>query len=278
MDEFTYEQPSNEDFYRVVLSILKDDLLIDNSIYETIKTGYCELSYSTTYSKKRWDAFSATVYFYLPQEIYAKNSIKLSSLKTTLLKICQSVMPPRAGYDIIEVVISPIIGASAKETFQEIIESPAITNLNILTDEIKAKGREMAEAYVMLYCIENSLRNFIDEILNEKYGEDYISNIFLPNNVKHCIQQRKSEEKKNLWLPIRGDKDVYYLDFVDLATLITNNWDIFKIYFPEQAWISTKLNELYKVRCLIAHNSYIGKDERDMIVLYYKQLIKQVSK
>lgn len=91
------------------------------------------------------------------------------------------------------------------------------------------------------------------------------------------LAQGKKEEKQNKWLPLRGDKDIYYLDFIDLAKLIQNNWEFFKTYFPSQGWISTKIDELYKVRGLIAHNSYAGDDEKDMVALYYKQIVKQIG-
>ena len=87
----------------------------------------------------------------------------------------------------------------------------------------------------------------------------------------------KKDEAQNKWLPLRGDKDIYYLDFIDLSKLILNNWEYFKKYFPTQSWISTKIEELYKVRCLIAHNSYAGEDEKELVSLYYKQIIKQIA-
>lgn len=37
--------------------------------------------------------------------------------------------------------------------------------LTYFPDEIKTKGVEMSEVYLYLYCIENSLRIFIDEII-----------------------------------------------------------------------------------------------------------------
>ena len=70
-----------------------------------------------------------------------------------------------------------------------------------------------------------------------------------------------------------------YLIFNQLPFLwdTSDNWEYFKAYFPSQGWISTKIEELYKVRCLIAHNSYAGDDEKDMVALYDKQIVKQIG-
>jgi hypothetical protein len=77
---------------------------------------------------------------------------------------------------------------------------------------------------------------------------------------------------------VRGDSDLFYLDFKDLGTIILNNWELFRVYFPDQSWISAKMNELYSCRNLVAHNSYIGAHERDLIRVYFRSIIKQLNR
>jgi hypothetical protein len=67
------------------------------------------------------------------------------------------------------------------------------------------------------------------------------------------------------------------LDFDDLADLIRNNWALFEDDFPTQEWITSKISELAKCRNLVAHNSYLGKDERDLIRVIFIQILKQLS-
>ena len=217
------------------------------------------------------------VNFYIPQDKFGENASNLTDIKEVLLKVSRSVMPPNAGYDVMEINISPNLNTTRNNILDEVIIATDQAKLDILSDEIKQKGKEMSELYVTLYCVENSLRNFIDTILSNALGENYFTVITVPSDIAKGISTRKKEEKQNKWLPLRGDKDIYYLDFIDLAKLIQNNWEFFKIYFPSQGWISTKIDELYKVRCLIAHNSYAGDDEKDMVALYYKQIVKQIG-
>ena len=186
-------------------------------------------------------------------------------------------MPPNAGYDVMKINISPSLSIGQHDILNDIISTANKRKLDILSDDVKQKGKETSELYVTLYCIENSSRNFIDTVLSNALGDNYFSLISVPNDIAKGIATRKKEESQNKWLPLRGDKDIYYLDFIDLAKLIQNNWEYFKAYFPSQGWISTKIEELYKVRCLIAHNSYAGDDEKDMVALYYKQIVKQIG-
>jgi len=95
--------------------------------------------------------------------------------------------------------------------------------------------------------------------------------------VKKAIESRKKQEVKKQWMRIRGDSDLFYLDFKDLSPIILNNWDLFENYFPDQAWISTKIEELGDCRNLVAHNSYIGDHEKDLIRVYYKSILKQIN-
>ena len=162
--------------------------------------------------------------------------------------------------------------------FEKAVDEIEKNKLNILPDDIQKKGREMSGIYYILYCIENSLRIYIENKFLENYGENYIDSITIPGAIKKSIALRKEQEDKNLWLSIRGESDLFYMDFKELGDIILNNWDIFKRNFPDQAWIKTKIDELGNCRNLIAHNSYIGEHERNVINVNYRSIIKQISK
>ncbi len=54
---------------------------------------------------------------------------------------------------------------SLLDSIEEIQQNVNFGHLNLLPQDIQQKGREMSEVYLYLYCIENSLRIFIDEIM-----------------------------------------------------------------------------------------------------------------
>ena len=277
MTEFTYKLPDNKSFFFFFVTIMKNNPKYSD-YYSIIADGYCEISDSNRYSGKRWDAMYSSVHFYIEADTYAKHAPDIHGVEDALLKICQMVMPPNAGYDIMEISISPYLKTEVnKDVLNEIIEFVDRAKLDFLSEDIKQKGKEMSDLYVTFYCLENMLRNFIDKTLSDILGDDYFSKIQISKDVEAGIARRKKEEGQNKWLPLRGDKDIYYTDFIDLSKLISNNWEYFKKYFPDQNWISTKINELYKIRCLIAHHSYVGENEKEMVSLYYRLIVVQIA-
>jgi hypothetical protein len=85
------------------------------------------------------------------------------------------------------------------------------------------------------------------------------------------------KNKKNKWIRVRSDSNLYYLDFIELGYLIKNNWQVFKSNFPSQEWILVKIDELYRCRNLIAHNSDIGAHEIDVLKINFKSILKQIG-
>ena len=98
----------------------------------------------------------------------------------------------------------------------------------------------------------------------------------MSNELKRKVTTRIEQEQKNKWLSVRGDPELFYLDFKDLGAIIQNNWDLFAPYFPDQIWILSKINELAECRNLVAHNSVIGDHERDVIRVNFNSILKQL--
>ena len=244
------------------MTVLGNDPKYSNkNYYNILREGYCEISATSSYSQRRWDAMYTIVNFYIPQDKFGENASNLTDIKEVLLKVSRSVMPPNAGYDVMEINISPNLNTTRNNILDGVIIATDQAKLDILSDEIKQKGKEMSELYVTIYCVENSLRNFIDTILSNALGENYFTVITVPSDIAKGISTREKEENQNKWLTLRGDKDIYYLDFIDLAKLIQNNWEFFKTYFPSQGWISTKIDE----------------HERDIIVSLFRQLKEELA-
>lgn len=279
MAEFTYEYPNNEDFYSVIKAIVESQYSHDNDLCELVDAGYCEFYGTTNYSQKRWDAFYAEVHFYIPISIYSKhNYVKLDIINSTLLDICKQIMPPEAGYDIMKVTISPdLTTRSKKDALNEIKEVIKEKNCLNIGGELIEKGKKMANAYISLYVLENYIRQYIDMKLTKSVGPGYMSTVIISQKIKKGLDSRKSQEQEKKWLPLRGENDLYYLDFIDLADFIVNNWDYFKDDIKDQNWIKVKMEELYGVRCLIAHNSYISDDNIQLLEVTTKQIISQLN-
>lgn len=276
MSDFTYDKPDERKYFQAVIKVLEGK---KKELATKLKLGKCTISDSSNFSQKRWNGMQTTVYFYVPVDVMDKFDI---SDKKLLLNVCDMIMPKEAGFDITEIEIAPLLDSvSANKTLQddleEIINNQSYAIIQGLPEDIKNKGQEMSEVYSYLYCIENTLRVFIEKIGADKYGEDYFDHLSISNLVKRKIEQRKEEEEKNQWICVRGDSNLFYLDFKELGDIIVNNWNDFKSFFPEQAFVTSKINELARCRNLIAHNSMITASEKDLLRLYYNQFLSQIN-
>lgn len=155
---------------------------------------------------------------------------------------------------------------------EKLVEQEISRNSSHLPTDIKNKGKEMSKAYLMLYCVENTLRLFI-----EGKAKLMSNPLFLSNTVKKKIQDRKNNESKNKYLAIRGDSDLFYLDFKELGDVIVNNPSILSSFLNEM-WVKVKVEELGNIRNLIAHNSFIGELETKIIAANYESILRQIEK
>jgi hypothetical protein len=68
--------------------------------------------------------------------------------------------------------------------------------------------------------------------------------------------------------------EIFYTYFPDLKKIIEkrDNWrEVFEDIFGRRD-VLVKLDELYPLRNIIAHNRYLTKENADTVELYYKKL------
>ncbi len=276
--KFNYTKPDDKIFHNTLVKYLMTQG--QKQLAELLSGGKCVIITSTTYSRNRWDAYWTKVRFYLPFEKFAKASPKMSQ---KLLPFCQKIMPEEAGYDVMDIEFSPLLESAetidmAVTKVDEMVDDlSSEVRAAILPPVIMKKGKDMAALYVYLYAIENALRLFIEIVALNAYGDGYVRKIVTSRSMKDKISQRKSSAGKNRWLASRGDSDLFFLDFDDLAGIIQSNWKLFKEFFPSQNWIVTKIEELSACRHLVAHNSYLEEHQRSLVKVYYTNILIQLN-
>lgn len=255
------------DKYQIEIERLKNlmmsaatDLIID----DTYESEYNQLRQSLLI-QDRFTRFS-------PKFIATCGTLK--EFKRNMQEVSSTYQGRRAHIkDSFSSLINSLFGVDiVTDTIVDIAQQVDSGRLTLLPQDIQNKGREMADVYLYLYCIENSLRIFIDEIMKNE-------NVTLPAKVKDTISKMKGSEKESKYLPVRGDNDLFYCDFIQLGKIITGNWTVFGKYFPKQNehWLSVMIEELYKIRCLVAHNSFVGEHERQSLKVYYTNIIAQLK-
>lgn len=277
MDDYTFEKPDEKAYIDTLITFLRRTG--HNDIGKLLENAECEIRDSGDYGN-RINASATGIYFSVPVENLALITEEMEEL---LVGCCDKIMPAQIGFDVTYVEFSPLLERynSSKNLSDDLEEISASLSkkisIELLPEDLKQKGKDMAEVYLYLYCVENSLRLFIEKVALKEFGENYFNELEINGNIKNHIKGRKEKEEKNKWLNLRGDSDLFYLDFEDLEKIIMNNWGIFESYFPNQNWITTKINEIADCRHLVAHNSFISEHGKNVLKIYYESILKQIS-
>lgn len=284
MSDFSYELPfSYEKFMKGILLMLKKENQYDlasilrGASVQIEKGGY-------SYYDGHWgrnNALAAYITFLVNPEYL--DILDTQEIKNVLDRICSNLIPPDVGYDVKS--ISFTMDLTKDFELEDDLIADLEKNVNtisykiigeLLPEDIRVKGYQMAEAYTYLYSVENSLRLFIEKVAKEKYGDSYFESLNITRSLQRTIEERMQNGANQKWLSVRGT-ELFYLDFKDLGAIINNNWDIFKDYFPSQDFILPKLNDMAECRNKIAHNSYINDLERNLMKTYYNVIIRQIA-
>ncbi|MGA2913145.1 MAG: Swt1 family HEPN domain-containing protein [Methanoregula sp.] len=276
-EDFTFESPDSKNYLKAVIALLRSKK--ETKIADLLVGCKCDISSGGQFSRRRWNAIYTTVNLYVP---IAKLDAFTEYERKIILDACDSVMPKNAGYDVMELEISPSLDEISNEPTLSVdlekISSELTENFaEILPNDILKKGKEMAEVYLYLYCIENSLRLFIESVAKQNFGDEWVTKLSMNRSIRDSIKLRMEQEEHNQWLSLRGKSELFFVDFKDLGSIIASNWDIFKQHFPNLKWIESRIEELAQCRNLVAHNSYIGDHEKDMLRLYYCGILKQIG-
>jgi len=142
---------------------------------------------------------------------------------------------------------------------------------------VRGASLEMQRAYRLLFVFENLVRQFIDQRFTEEDKRPDWWDGRATAAMKKKAEDRKREEEKNSWHAGRSHQPLFYVDFGDLALLIINHWNLFKDYFPTQAWVSSRIQETERSRNVIAHTNRLPQEELDRLERHLRDWIAQVA-
>jgi len=147
-----------------------------------------------------------------------------------------------------------------------------------LPEKVFSDARKMSEVYYQLYLFENSLRYFIIETLETKYGKNWWKSQ-VSTGIKENAESREKKEGKNRWYTKRGVHPIFYIDIDDLRKIITQNHSDFKNKLPEDElkWLEIRIKEIKDLRNIVAHHNPLEEDGITQIKLNFKQWINQIS-
>lgn len=138
----------------------------------------------------------------------------------------------------------------------------------------RADAARMSEFYEIFYCLENSIRDLVSDVMAETYGADWWDgNQVDDDRIKKPVSGRRKKELDSGVTP-RSDRLIDYTTFGELSQLITDNWELFDPIFQSKAAVSNVSNQLNMLRGPIAHCNPTDELEQERLNLAVKTWFK----
>lgn len=144
------------------------------------------------------------------------------------------------------------------------------------SEKIRNGSLQMQRYYRMLYIFENLVREYIDNTFTEIDGANWFDSRS-NRDMKRKLETRTRDEQKNQWHTGRNQHPLFYMDFSDLALLIINHWSEFKDFFPDQAWVTSRISDTERSRNVIAHTNELPAEEGARMEMHLRDWIKQIG-
>ena len=137
-------------------------------------------------------------------------------------------------------------------------------------------AQNMSSVYTALHCIENTIRNFIVERMSERHGIEWWDNK-VPQKIRSDVAKLKEKESKNKYYSNRADTEIGYTMLGNLAQIIIANWEDFSDIVPNQAWLTSRMDDLEMSRNIIMHTGVLPQVEIDRIDSIVRDLFRQIG-
>ena len=144
-----------------------------------------------------------------------------------------------------------------------------------VSEAVRSGSLFMQRSYRLLFVLENIVREFVREVLEEIDKEEWFDKR-ASREMKKKVEDRKTAESRNNWHAGRNAHPIYYLDFGDLALLIQNHWNEFKGLIPEQSWAVSRLSDAERSRNVIAHTNLLSDEEVVRLEMHVRDWVRQV--
>jgi hypothetical protein len=134
---------------------------------------------------------------------------------------------------------------------------------------IRAEAARMAEHYEIFYCLEKTIRSFVEDSLSGIEGPTWWDSPRVTPGLRNTVAERIKKELDAGVTP-RSEQALDYTTFGELGEVIRGNWDVFGGVFGSQPAVTKVMANLNTLRGPIAHCSPLADDE----VLRLRQSVK----
>ena len=163
--------------------------------------------------------------------------------------------------------------SSSELLAQEYVNS---LSLDLLDDEHVNTAKQMSTVYTAIAAFENTVREFVVKILIENRGGNWWEES-VSEKIRSKAESRKNEEEKIRWHTPRGDSMINYVEFGDLASIMSQNIELFEDHIVSIEWARQIFNTLERSRNVIMHSGELGKRDIERIGIHIRDWINQVG-
>ena len=169
-------------------------------------------------------------------------------------------------------------GVVSRHSSSELLAQEYVNNLSLdlLDDEHVNMAKQMAVVYTAIAAFENTVRQFIIKILIENKGANWWEES-VSDKIRSKAESRKREEEKIRWHTPRGDSLINYVEFGDLASIMSQNLELFEDHIVSIEWVRQIFNTLERSRNVIMHSGELGKRDIERIGIHIRDWINQVG-
>jgi len=154
---------------------------------------------------------------------------------------------------------------------QDKLKDPLLPNSKI------SEAGEMAKIFPLLYILENSIRETIDQVMTTRYGSNWWDSK-APKKLKDKVSVHMSDEQKNMWHQRKGTRPIDYLDFIELPKLMNKlQKEFVPDIIPQFQWFDQLVQEVYKSRCVVCHMNPLHQDNVKAVKLRLSHWQKQIQ-
>lgn len=142
---------------------------------------------------------------------------------------------------------------------------------------LRAEASQMSEFYEVFYCLENSIRKLVADIMIEVDGANWWNGTRVDEKrIREPAAGRRKKEIDSGITP-RSDRLIDYTTFGELSQLITDNWELFDPVFQSKTAVSNVSNQLNLLRGPIAHCNPTDELEQERLNLAVRTWFKIMS-
>lgn len=148
--------------------------------------------------------------------------------------------------------------------------------LDRIDENIVTEAKSMAAVYIAIASFENSAREFVVKILQEKHGENWWE-ISVSEKIRKKAESRKEEEDKIKWHNQRGESLINYTEITDLANIMSNNLELFEDFIISIDWVKQIFHTIDRSRNVIMHSGKLGTYDIERLSMNIRDWLNQVG-